>query len=253
MTAIFGIISAFLLVTTAMFIGGPLASFFNSGGILIVVFGTVAVTSVSFSARELLDTPGIIWRLLVHTPQHPTKAAHQIIKMSEKARKDDLVKLEKQLLKGKFSALFLKGIQLLIDGAKPEFVENLMNREAGTIQSKSLKSVDVLRRAGEVSPAMGLIGTLVGLIQMLGNLDDPTTIGKAMAIALLTTFYGAILAHMFFIPLAARIERIAGDQGLLNSVYALGASSIGREENPRQLEIILNTILPPEQKVRYFD
>ena len=253
MTAIFGIFSAFALVLAAMFMGGPLASFFNPGGILIVVFGTIAVTSVSFSGRELVDTPSTIWQLLSQKPKNPTKEAHKIIQLSEKARKDDLVKLEKQLLKSKSSPLFLKGIQLLIDGIKSDYVENLMLREAGTIQAKSLKSVDVLRRAGEVSPAMGLIGTLVGLIQMLGNLDDPSTIGKAMAIALLTTFYGAILAHMFFIPLAARIERISGDQALLNSVYALGASSIGRRENPRQLEIILNTILPPEQKVRYFD
>lgn len=253
MTAIIGLISAFALVLTAMFIGGPLMAFVNPGGILIVIFGTIAVTAISFSAKELADTPNVIWKLLSHTPPHPTKAAKQIIQMSEKARKNSLIKLEKQLVKGTTDPLFLKGIQLLIDGAKPDHVERLMHREAGTIQSKSLKSVDVLRRAGEVSPAMGLIGTLVGLIQMLGNLDDPSTIGKAMAIALLTTFYGAILAHMFFIPLAARIERISGDQSLLNSVYALGASSIGREENPRQLEIILNTILPPEQKVRYFD
>jgi chemotaxis protein MotA len=110
-----------------------------------------------------------------------------------------------------------------------------------------------MKKAGDIAPAMGLIGTLIGLVQMLGNLDDPSSIGPSMAVALLTTFYGAVLANMVFMPLAAKLERNSGEEELLNSVYMVGAVSIGRQENPRRLEMLINSILPPSKRVSYFD
>jgi chemotaxis protein MotA len=100
---------------------------------------------------------------------------------------------------------------------------------------------------------MGLIGTLVGLVQMLGNLQDPSAIGPAMAVALLTTFYGAVLANMVFMPLANKLERNSALEAAVNQIYAQGTASIARQENPRRLETVLNTILPPAERVRYFD
>ena len=115
------------------------------------------------------------------------------------------------------------------------------------------KGVNVLRRAAEFSPAMGLIGTLIGLVQMLGGLDDPTTIGPRMAVALLTTFYGALLANLVFSPLAAKLERNSGLEETINNIYLIGASSVGRQENPRRLEMLLNSTLPPTDRVRFFE
>ncbi len=100
---------------------------------------------------------------------------------------------------------------------------------------------------------MGLIGTLVGLIQMLGNLEDPSPIGPAMAVALLTTFYGAILANMVFTPLASKLERNSSEETLINRLYVMAPASIGRQENPRRLEMLLNTILPLGNRVEYFN
>ena len=100
---------------------------------------------------------------------------------------------------------------------------------------------------------MGLIGTLVGLVQMLGGLDNPSTIGPAMAVALLTTFYGAVLAYMVFNPLAAKLERRAEHERLLGTLYLMGVTSIARKENPRRLEMALNTALPPAIRVRNFN
>ena len=96
-------------------------------------------------------------------------------------------------------------------------------------------------------------GFLFGLVQMLGRLDDPSTIGPSMAVALLTTFYGAVLANMVFLPLAAKLERNSTEEALVNNVYLMGATSIGRQENPRRLEMLLNSLLPPSQRVQYFD
>ena len=105
----------------------------------------------------------------------------------------------------------------------------------------------------EFSPAMGLIGTLIGLVQMLGNLQDPANIGPSMAVALLTTFYGAVLANMVFMPLAAKLERNSSEETLISTIYMMGASSVGRQENPRRLENLINSIVSPEDRIQYFD
>jgi chemotaxis protein MotA len=100
---------------------------------------------------------------------------------------------------------------------------------------------------------MGLIGTLVGLVQMLSRLDEPSTIGPSMAVALLTTFYGAVLANLVFSPLASKLERNSREEALVDQIYLMGALSIGRQENPRRLEMLLNSLLPPDQRIKYFD
>jgi len=128
-----------------------------------------------------------------------------------------------------------------------------MRTELHAIADRHNKGADILRRAAEVAPAMGLIGTLVGLVQMLGNLDDPSAIGPAMAVALLTTFYGAVLGNMVFAPLASKLERKSDEEALLNEIYLLGITSIARQESPRRLEVLLNTILPPANRISYFD
>jgi chemotaxis protein MotA len=110
-----------------------------------------------------------------------------------------------------------------------------------------------LRKAADISPAMGLIGTLIGLVQMLSNLEDPSSIGPSMAIALLTTFYGAILSNMLFAPLAAKLERNSAEEALAAEMVLLGTTSISRQENPRRLETSVNALLPPAKRVWFFE
>jgi chemotaxis protein MotA len=127
-----------------------------------------------------------------------------------------------------------------------------MRREMHAIQQRHARSAGILRKAAEVAPAMGLIGTLIGLVQMLSHLEDPSTIGPGMAVALLTTFYGAVLATLVFAPLAAKLERNSADEMLVNQVYVISCVSIARQENPRRLEAQVNALLPPARRVRYF-
>lgn len=253
MTAIFGIFAAFGLIFAAMSFGGSAVVFVNVPAIFIVLLGTLAVTTVSFSYKELSSAPNAIWRMLGSTPNNASQAAYTMIQLAERARKDGILTMERLIPSIRGEPFLEKALILLVDGAKPDEVEQIMQREASAISGRNMRSVDILRRAGEVAPAMGLIGTLIGLVQMLGQLDDPSTIGPAMAVALLTTFYGAILAHMVFIPLAARAERTSSEESILNSIYAMGAISIGKKENPRRLETTVNSILPDMQKVQYFD
>lgn len=236
-----------------MFIGGTPAGFINAAGMLIVIVGTFSVTAISFDSSDLTSAPKTVWHVMTQSPQNAGNAAVTVIRLAERARRDGVLALERTVPTFVQQPFLQKALGLMIDGTQIEDLEQILNREAAAISARNMKSVDVLRRAGEVSPAMGLIGTLIGLVQMLGNLDDPSTIGPSMSVALLTTFYGAIMAHMVFIPLAARAERISAEEATLNTVYSMGAASMTRKENPRQLELLVNTILPPAQKVAYFE
>lgn len=252
MAALIALFSAFGMLIAAMFLGGTPAAFVNGSGILIVIFGTMAVTAISFSPRELSEMPRTLWRLMTESQRDPSLAARTVLQLAERTRKDGILVLNK-LLPGLRDYHFLRSAcQLILDGTSAEEAEAILQRESHAVANRYMRSIDILRRAGDVAPAMGLIGTLIGLVQMLGSLDDPSSIGPAMAVALLTTLYGAMMAHLVFIPLAAKAERIASDETLLNQVYAMGATSISRKENPRHLEMLINTILPPTNRIMYF-
>jgi chemotaxis protein MotA len=141
---------------------------------------------------------------------------------------------------------------MAIDDMSYADVEAIMRQEATATHARHKRAAEVVRRAAEVAPAMGLIGTLVGLVQMLRNLDDPAAIGPGMAVALLTTFYGAIMGTMVLAPLADKLERNAAEERRINHLYILTVLSIIRRDNPRRLEILLNAVAAPEDRVSYF-
>lgn len=253
MSTLFGMLTAFLLVAGAIWLGGSPLAFINLQGMLIVVLGTFAVTAISFRLQEMATLPVNIWTLLRHGQRDPSEEAVKILKIAVEARKhNDVLLLERLVPKLKDTPFLMQAIQLVADGAQPDEIEQILRREASTMSSRHMRSVDFLRRAGDVAPAMGLIGTLIGLVRMLGNLDNPAEIGPAMAVALLTTFYGAVLAHLVFIPLAAKTEHCTDEEALVNNLYSMGATSIRRQENPRRLEMLLNTVLPPAKRVTFF-
>ena len=148
--------------------------------------------------------------------------------------------------------ILYQGVELLIDASSTEDIARLLYQETAAIENSQYQSALVLQKASEFAPAMGLIGTLIGLVHMLGHLNDPATIGPSMAVAILTTFYGAILANLVFAPLSAKLLRISQDDALINKLTTIGILSISRHENPRQLETQLNSILPPDKRITYF-
>ncbi|WP_321394041.1 motility protein A [Emcibacter sp.] len=253
MITLIGIIVGFALIVSAMIIGGSPTAFIDLPSILIVLGGTIAITIVSFSLKDLGQIPSALWRLMSYTPHDPRDVGITMIQISERARKQGLISLEKITPTLNDEPFLQKALNLTVDGADVNEIEQILQKEIYYTANIQSKSVDLLRRAAEVAPAMGLIGTLVGLVQMLGNLSDPSTIGPAMSVALLTTFYGAILAHMVLMPLATKAERNSHNESILNSLYLAGALSIGREENPRRLEMQLNAMLPQSHRISYFE
>ena len=253
LTTVIGLLAGFALVIAAMFWGGSPASFVDGPALLIVFGGTFAVTLASFSLTDMGRAAGAIGQVIMRRHHNPSLAAYEVIELAERARNDGVLGLQERLAKLKTEPFLIKAMSLVVDGTPGETVESILRREVDTNAGRQQTSADVFRKAAEISPAMGLIGTLVGLVQMLGNLNDPTTIGPAMAVALLTTFYGAVLANMVFAPLATKLERSSDGEVLVHNVYLVGAASIGRQENPRRLEMLLNAMLPPTHRIQYFD
>ena len=166
MITLLGIVAGFALIISAMILGGSPLAFVDVPSILIVLGGTVAITIVSFSPKDLQLIPGALWHMMTYTPLDPREAGVTMIQISERARKQGLMSLEKLTSTMNNEPFLQKALNLTVDGASVEEIEQILQKEIHYTASIQSKSVDLLRRAAEVAPAMGLIGTLVGLVQM---------------------------------------------------------------------------------------
>lgn len=248
---IFGLILGFGLIIAAIMFGGNVAGFLNWPSVFIVIGGTFAITTVSFSISDIIKAQFIVLKMLFFKLPEQQSEAGTLLRLSQKARTGGTLTLEKDVrtLKEPFAQ---QGLMFAIDNTPPEQILTALEGEITSMAERHEKTIAILRRAAEVAPAMGLIGTLIGLVQMLGNLTNPSSIGPAMAVALLTTLYGAILSHMVFAPLATKLEKNSDQEVALRKLYTIGIISIARKENPRQLQIMLNAALPPEMRMRTF-
>jgi chemotaxis protein MotA len=249
---VIGISAAFILIASAILLGGRPGAFIDLPAIFIVFGGTFGVTVACFSMGDIAAGFRVVGQTVFRAAQDPVDVARHLMQLSDAARRKGHLSLQDYLPDLIDTGLLYRGVAMVVDGSEPPEVERIMQSELQALTNRQVRTVDILRKAAEISPAMGLIGTLVGLVQMLGNLEDPSTIGPSMAVALLTTFYGAVLANLVFTPLAAKLERNAYEDALINEMHVMAAGSIARQENPRRLEMLLNTVLPPENKIVYF-
>lgn len=243
---------AFALIAAAILLGGNSLSFFNVRAAMIVLGGSTAVTLVSFTWDETRDAARAMAAALAGGRPCLSTTAMQLLQFADKARRSSADAVMRSGGMTKSHPQFAHAIQLLGDGIEEQMVERMLEEEVHSSLQRHHMSARFFTRAAEVAPAMGLIGTLVGLVQMLGSLETPSAIGPAMGVALLTTLYGAILANMVFAPVAAKIERDAQTEAAKLSLYRAGVFSVNAQENPRKLELLLNSMLPPAERVRYF-
>lgn len=251
---ILGLAGGLVLVAIAISLGGSAGAFINIPGLMIVVGGTMAVTTVCFTMSDVGRTVTVLGSTFVARDRDPQDVAYTMLDLSDYCRKHGVLRLQGQPLQRFMrEPLLFKALSMLVEGVPEKDVAEILNEDLAATTARVQRSANVLRKAAEIAPAMGLIGTLIGLVQMLGNLTDPAVIGPAMAVALLTTFYGVVLANMVFNPLAAKLERNAAAEHMIGYIYTLGTLSILRKEAPRRLEMLLNSALPPESKVRFFE
>ena len=253
LATILGLIFAFGFIIGAILIGQSDANFFNVPSLMIVLFGTMAATSVSYSVAELKQAGSIISHSVFQKKWNPSAMASNLVSLSVIAKKKGVLSLSTQENELRKNDYLHKSFQMVIDGFNADDIEFLLTQELEAEIERHKRSASITRRASEVAPAMGLIGTLVGLVQMLADLENPETIGPAMAVALLTTFYGAILGTIVMAPLAVKLEKRSSDESIIKHLIKIAAVSIARQENPRKLEMLLNSELPPSERIRYFD
>lgn len=253
LATVMGLIFAVGMIIAAIAMGKSNANFFNGPSFMIVILGTMAATAISYTGEELRRAGSIIAKSTFRRIQSPSNMANVLLGLAVIAKKKGILALsnyDNELQKEEF---LHRAVQLAVDGYPPEDIERTLSHELEAIKERHKRSASITRRASEVAPAMGLIGTLVGLVQMLADLENPETIGPAMAVALLTTFYGAILGTVIMAPLSVKLEKNSADEALIKTLIITACSSMARQENPRRLEMLLNAELPPAEQIKYFD
>ena len=242
-----GIISAFGLVLAAIFMGGGLALFIDVPSIMIVGGGTFGATMVNYPLREILG----VFKVVKNAFFTSSVASKELIKMfvgfANKSRKGGLLSLESEAKKIKEDFL-KKGLGLSIDGLEPQAIRDILETEIDFIRSRHSLGAEIFTTMGSFAPAMGMIGTLIGLVQMLQSMDDPGKIGPAMAVALITTFYGALLANIICLPIAGKLRTRSKEEMLSKEMMIQGIISLSNGDNPRILEQKLKAFVPVNQQ-----
>jgi chemotaxis protein MotA len=175
----------------------------------------------------------------------PAKLIEQIVELATIARKDGMIALEGQEIDNPFMS---KAVSMLVDGTDPVIIKSSLDRELISTKQRHARGAKIFSAWGEIAPAMGMIGTLIGLVQMLGNMGDPKSIGPAMAVALLTTMYGAILANVICLPIAMKLENQADLEAANNELIIEGILFIQDGGNPRVLSDFLGSFLGPKAR-----
>lgn len=233
------------LVGGAIFIGGAVDVFVNIPGMMIVVGGTLASIMVAFPFEEVIQAFNAAFKMFVSRKTKVRDVVNIMVKVAEISRREGLVALENVQTE---NLVLKKSCQLIADNADPEIIRATLAIEITSMRRRHQVGQDVFKRLAALAPSFGMMGTLIGLVQMLSQLSDPKSIGPAMAVALLTTFYGSAMATLFFIPIAAKLKARTLQEQLHLEVIFEGAKSILENNNPRLVYEKLSSFLAPHER-----
>ena len=243
--SIVGLIGAFAMIGGAMIVGGGLAPFFDVPSVLIVIGGTFFAAMYTTPIGTFFGSFGAMAKAFLPPVKKLDKMIERMIELAGIARKDGMMALEGQEVPDKF---FEKGMQLLVDGADESKLVQQLNQEIKSMKARHESNQNVIKAWIDLAPAMGMIGTLIGLVLMLGNMEDPKAIGPAMAVALLTTMYGAIVANVIFSPILTKLEGYTAYEVIYREMIVLGLRNIARGESPRNIQDQMVSNLPPKMQ-----
>jgi chemotaxis protein MotA len=246
-TTIVGLILGFAAMGGVLFLGktdASLNTFIDPPALLMVFGGAAAVTLIGFPSRQLQSLFTILKKPFLSRLEEPSELINELVQLAELARKDGLLALEARSheIRDPFIAL---GVQLAVDGTRPEVIAEIMNNEVEARADRHRDAKKIVELVGRCGPAFGMIATLLGLILMLGNLDSPDTIGPSMAIALIGTLYGALLANLICIPLGEKLSYMSREELLARRIVIRGVLAIQAGDNPRIVRQKLLMFLPP--------
>jgi len=242
---IVGFLAGIGFLIYGIFLNGSLGAFYDFPSIIIVLGGTIASTLISYPLKKVIKTFKIVKNAFTTSTLPINEVITKIIELSNIARKEGLLALEEAA--ERTNDIFLrKGIMLIVDGTDPELVRNILETELSFLEDRHKDGQGIFETMATFSPAFGMIGTLIGLINMLKTLDDPSSVGPSMAVALVTTFYGSVLANLLFLPIANKLKGRSSEEILIKELMVEGLLSIQAGENPRIIEEKLKTFIAPE-------
>jgi chemotaxis protein MotA len=245
LATLIGLIGAFGIIMTAIVLGGSAGTFVNGPSLLVVLGGTVLVTMMKFSLGKFAGATSVAVKAFLHKPTNPEELIQESVELAKAARQGGLLALEDREIADEFMKT---GLGLLIDGHPADIVRTMLQKDLSQTLKRHADGQDIFKAIGEVGPAMGMIGTLIGLVQMLANMDDPKQIGPAMAVALLTTLYGAILANMVALPIADKLALRSAEEYTSKSLIIDALLSIQGGQNPRIIASMLEAYLPRSKR-----
>ena len=248
---IIGIVVSFGLMIWAILMGGPLSLFIDVPSIAIVFGGTAGVALISFPLADVLGTIAIFKKTVLIREADTNALIAQMMEFATKARKGGILSLQDSIDQVEDQFL-VKALQMAVDGQEPADLKTMLQTEIDNIAARHSNGAQILDTMGAIAPAMGMVGTLIGLVQMLQNMSDPAAFGPAMAVALLTTFYGAVLANVLFLPMAGKLKTRSKTEILQKTVITEGMESILSGENPRIMEQKLHAYIAPRKRESVF-
>ncbi len=244
-----GIIVSIGLVGWSIMSAEGASMFLNVPSMTIVLGGTVGATLVCYPMENVLGVMRILKKAFLHRAQTNAEIIAGMEEMAKKARKEGLLSLE-AAANDVTDEFYKTGLQLVVDGQESDTIEAILSTEIDYIKSRHAAGAGIMMAAGTYAPAFGMIGTIIGLIQMLQNMEDPASIGPAMAVALVTTFYGALLANVVFLPLVTKLQQRSIREVEQKRLITEGLLSIQAGDNPRILVQKLNGFVQPNARVQ---
>ena len=242
-----GVLAGIFLIAVAIIRGGDAGVFININSGLIVVGGSIATAFIAFPAKKITTLMPVIYNAFKPGVYEPEDYVDDIMRLASKYRSGGMKQLENE--EGKVDNRFLKnGIAMIVDGYNAKEIHELMDREMNAMLDRHNSGQKVLRFMSVQAPVFGMAGTLIGLVQMLMHIDDPSTIGPALATALITTFYGLMLANPVLTPLAAKLSMRTDMEGVLGRSIRVGIIGIHDRVNPQKIQRNMNALLPPSQQ-----
>lgn len=241
-----GMIGALGVIITAIFIGGSAGGFIDVPSLLIVLGGGIFANLIKFPLAQTIAAFGVAGKAFKSKATATSTLIAECIELATRARKEGILGLESVEISNEF---LKKGVQMAIDGQKPDFVSRALSREMNLSVERHEVGQAVFKGFGDSAPAMGMIGTLVGLVQMMSNMSDPKALGPAMAVALLTTLYGAVIANTIALPLADKLAFRSAEERRNRALIIEAINGIQEGLNPRVLEALLNTYVTGKQRV----
>lgn len=242
-----GLIAGFIMIIWSIKMAGDKVSFIDIPSVMITFGGSFCALLISFPFKMIIKIPSILKLLLISPKDDRVSLIMLFSELSKKARQNGLLSLEDDINEAD-NELLTSGLQMVVDGVEPDRIREILELDLDSIERRHRIGQEVFSKWGELAPGYGMIGTLIGLIIMLAELDDPSTIGSGMATALITTFYGSLAANLIFLPIASNLKCQTDEEIFTGELIIDGILEIQAGSNPRILEERLETYLSPEEK-----